>query len=258
MSPNEDEVCTSPPYYHISIGSRAARSLRFHGTPAWIRNRGRMFRPERRFDMTPSSYVTSTFVLISTDVGRCIPYTNDLAYKPGSADSRGKVWHANVSDIEFLIGTETSRSKRGQRGPPGGKKGVGECLVDAAVREVVEETGIPLDVRRLEFIPFSVEIPYKEAVHRISFWGYIFNDIEVAEFHRYPPTGNPRKNPLKNLTFVTLKDYKNINRHLQVHIGRVLEFALSVWVDEINAYENNELPLYKTTLDEANNLGLNV
>ena len=214
-----------------------------------------MFRPERGYSLAPSTVVNSTFVLISSDVGRNIPYTSELPYNPSSANSRGMVWHADVSDIEFLTGVETSPSKRGQHGPPGGINDAGESLADAAVRKVADETGILLDVRRLEFIPFSLKIPYKDKVHQISFWGYVFSDMEIAEFHRNPPTGRG-KHPLKELTFVTLKDYITINPRMQVHIGRALKFALSIWVDEINAYENNELPLYKAALDKADDMVL--
>ena len=196
----------------------------------------------------PLSYFTgmvSTFVLLATNVGRRVPRAP--ASQRGSGSSRSK-WRTNVSVARFLFGTETSPSKPGQRGIPGGKRVLGESLAQAACRETFEETGIRLDFNRLEKIHFSVQPWYHGTIHNISFWGYILSDSEIVDFHHNPPKGDDSKNPLIQKEFTTLADFAASSTP-KVYIAKFLRLAAEVWFDEVDAQENGNPGLYKSSFN---------
>lgn len=87
-----------------------------------------------------------------------------------------------VRDHKLLLGKRVSGHGLHQWGPPGGKPEFGERFVDAAIREVYEETGIRVhDVHPFRFIdsPFL-----HEGVHFASLLFYTHNftgDASIQE-----------------------------------------------------------------------------
>ena len=216
--------------------------MRFHGTPAETRLRGRM---EFKDNFSSTADVESHFVLIATDAGRWHNEASKEFNKPTQQYicTRRRTFRINRSRVKILVGFETSPSKLGLWGPPGGKRDKGDTPPGAAIREVYEETGLVLSKSRIEKIHTSFAPWHKDKRHSISFWGYILSDDEVSSFRANPTHGLLHKHPLNDLTFMTIRELLESPRE-KVYIARFLMDVLDVWVDQICAWESGEAGAY--------------
>jgi ADP-ribose pyrophosphatase YjhB (NUDIX family) len=216
--------------------------MRFHGTPAETRLRGSM---EFKDNFSSGADVESHFVLIATDAGRWHNVGSKEFNKPTQEYIcvRCRSFRINRSKMKILLGMESSPSKLGLWGPPGGKRGKGETPAGTAIREVYEETGLVLSKSRLERIPTSFSPWRKDERHSISFWGYILSDDEVSSWRANPTHGLLHKHPLSSLCFLTASEFLE-KPWEKVYIARLLVDVLDVWVDQIRAWESNQPGAY--------------